>query len=284
MSRGVGEVEAAQRLVPEGLLPVVEFTTRLGDVSTLVAVTVVAALLLGRDRGAHLFGVVIGGFALLAGLKAALALSRPSETLHLIETATTGFPSGHALGATLVYGGLALALDTGTRRARIAAVVPLVVAVSLSRVVLGVHYLIDVGVGAAVAATYLWLMERYTRGDPTRAFVVATLLSALAVVAGIAFGPTPRTACLGAVCLDRDTASVAAASVAALLAWIALHRPIADRTLVWASLLSVGVGGGALVRIDSPLFVDVVTATLGAAVVVVLVGSGIDLRRSASTA
>jgi hypothetical protein len=278
MGRGVGEVEAVQRLVPEGLLPVVEFTTRLGDVSTLVAVTVVAALLLGRDRGAHLFGVVIGGFALLAGLKAALALSRPSETLHLIETATTGFPSGHALGATLVYGGLALALDTGTRRARIAAVVPLVVAVSLSRIVLGVHYLIDVVVGVAVATTYLWLVERYTRGDPTRAFVVATVLSAFALAAGIAFGPTPRTACLGTVCLDRDTAAVAAASAAALIVWTAPNRPIADRTLAWAVPLCLGVGGAGLVWVDSALFADVVTAALGAAVVVVaLVGYGIAL-------
>jgi membrane-associated phospholipid phosphatase len=75
-----------------------------------------------------------------------------------IAPVTPGFPSGHATMSTLVYGGLALVHrrhvpSEGTVAAALAALV--VLAVSLSRVVLGVHYLGDVLVGLLVGAVAL---------------------------------------------------------------------------------------------------------------------------------
>ena len=280
MNRGVGEIEATQRFVPEGLYPVFEATTRLGDISVLVAVTVVAALILERDRACSVFGVVVGGFALLSGLKATFALGRPPSELHLIDTATTGFPSGHALGATVVYGALALSLTVGTRRARFAAAFAIVAGVSVSRVVLGVHYLLDIVVGAAVAAGYLWAMDRYARPDPGRTLAVAASIGLLAVAAGVVFGPTPRTACVDAVCLDRDTATWAAAGIGGVAAWYAGDRPFASAGRATAILMPLGlVGGGTLLWADSTLLADVVTAALGAAGVVVLADRGGSVRR-----
>lgn len=272
MDRGIGEVEATQQLVPESLLSFVEATTRLGDVSILLAVTVVAALVFDRDRGLYLFGIVIGGLALLAGLKAVFGFSRPPEELHVISTATTGFPSGHAFGAALVYGGLTLLSEIGTRRARSVAFGLLVGGVSLSRIVLGVHYLIDIVVGILIALGYLWGIERYTRRDPGRVLAVAAALGVLALVAGFVFGPTARSVCVEGVCLDRDAALTAAAGVGAIVAWIALRHPTENRTFGWWILAPLSViVGGSVAWVDSMLAYSLVATALAAAALVVLV-------------
>ncbi|AXR80335.1 phosphatase PAP2 family protein [Natrarchaeobaculum sulfurireducens] len=273
MDRGFGEVEAVQRLVPEWLFPAAEAMTRLGDLSVLVGVTVVGTLVLERERGIALLGVVIGGGAILAGLKAILALGRPPSELHLIETATTGFPSGHALGAAVVYGALALSLEGGRQRRRLALAGVLVVAISFSRVVLGVHYLVDIVAGLTVAIGYLWAMERFARHSPGRTLAVAATLGLLAVAAGIAFGPTPRTVCLEAVCADRETAVTGAAGVGAAVAWGVTNRIRRNRTATAVVLVPATlVGASTLALTDSVLLVESIGAGVGAAVLVLLAG------------
>lgn len=275
MDRGVGEIEFAQRLVPDVLYPAVEAITRLGDVSVLVGVTVVATVVLERDRALSYLGIVIGGFAILGGLKAALALGRPPGEVHLIETATTGFPSGHALGAAVVYGGLALALERGRRRLAAAVVVSLVVAIALSRIVLGVHYLVDVVVGLGVGVAYLAAVDRIRRPSPERTLWLATALGLGAVLSGIVFGPTPRTACLGPLCLDQDTVVPAAAGIGALLTVRAGSNPVANHHLRWLVLVPAAiVGGSALVVTDSVLLSSAIVAGIGGAGVTVLAGRG----------
>jgi membrane-associated phospholipid phosphatase len=277
MSRGIGEIEAAQRFVPETLIPLVELITRVGDTSTLVVVTVVAALVLDRDRGLHLLGVVIGGFALLAGLKAVFGLPRPAAELHLIDTATTGFPSGHALAPTVVYGGLALLLRIGTQRARFVVLGVLIVTISLSRIVLGVHYLVDIAAGIAIGLGYLWGIKRYARRRPRRTLAVATFLGAVALVAGLVFGPTPRTVCAEAVCLDQDTAGAAAAGAGALIASIAFQWSNGGRTFTLGTVtFAVVLLGGAYLWIDAVLVRTLVVSAVGAVVLAVLVERGID--------
>ncbi|MFC6768239.1 phosphatase PAP2 family protein, partial [Natrinema soli] len=97
-----------------------------------------------------------------------------------------GFPSGHAFAATVVYGGLVSAYDrSGDRRAVTGAGV-LIVAVSLSRVALGVHYLGDVIVGAVLGIAFVVAMDRLSGSDPTIGFAVALVL---AVVAVLVVGP-----------------------------------------------------------------------------------------------
>lgn len=275
MDRSVGEIEFAQRLVPEVLYPLVEAITRLGDVSVLVGVTVVATVVLERDRALSFFGTVIGGFAILGGLKAALALGRPPDELHLIETATTGFPSGHALGAAVVYGGLALSLERGRRRLAVAIVAPLVVAVALSRIVLGVHYVADIVVGLGVAVAYLLAVGRFRRTGPERTLWFATALGLGGVLAGIVFGPTPRTACLGLFCLDQDTVVPAAAGIGSAVAVRAGPNPIADRRLRWLVLAPIAIfGGTALLVTDSVLLSNALITGFAGAGVTVLAGRG----------
>ncbi|TKX87309.1 phosphatase PAP2 family protein, partial [Halorubrum sp. SS5] len=77
-----------------------------------------------------------------------------------------GFPSGHATGGAAAYLALALLYDRlWTDRARYIAAGAVAVAVAASRVVIEVHFLVDVlaglAVGAGTVAVALWLA-----GDP----------------------------------------------------------------------------------------------------------------------
>jgi membrane-associated phospholipid phosphatase len=103
---------------------------------------------------------VPGGMLLNAALKLVFQRVRPSFDNPLLTLDTYSFPSGHTVGATLLYGVLAAYLSCQVRhwgaRAAIAGAACLMVAlVGLSRMGLGVHYLSDVL--AAVAEGTAWL-------------------------------------------------------------------------------------------------------------------------------
>lgn len=66
-----------------------------------------------------------------------------------------GLPSGHAVTATVVYGGGSLLIDRGSRRVRATIATLLVVTVGATRVGLGVHAPIDVVVGVVVGCGLL---------------------------------------------------------------------------------------------------------------------------------
>ena len=177
---------------------------------------------LDRRRAAYLVGLGLGANALVTTLKAWLALPRPpdaaaAKTVEWLPTllaptfagAATGtgfgFPSGHATAVAVVYGGLALLV--GTRRAH-ATAAAVVAVVALTRVALGVHYLVDVVAGVAVGAAYLAVVHAAARrGDaPTRAFAAALVVALLGPVVGD---------------VHVETMSALGAAVGASLAWTA---------------------------------------------------------------
>jgi membrane-associated phospholipid phosphatase len=157
----------------------------------------------GRSRRsvAYLVGLALGAAALTTALKGLIAHPRPPTAtvaagaelipgavrpLYVRAATAEGFalPSGHALGSTVIYGGAATALAVGTPRNRYLAAGVLVALVSLSRVVIGVHYLGDVLAGVAIGAGYLLVVDRLAdRGRlPRQAFSVAALVAVLAVL------------------------------------------------------------------------------------------------------
>jgi membrane-associated phospholipid phosphatase len=144
---------------------VLSTVTQLGGASVLLAITVLAVLaLLLRRRLAHaaLMGAALAGGELLnMALKAAFERPRPQFSDPLATAAGFSFPSGHAMVSLTVYGALAfvVAAGLGSRRARVAVLgsaLALVIAIGLSRVYLGVHYVSDVV--AAYCAGLAWLM------------------------------------------------------------------------------------------------------------------------------
>ncbi|RQH01311.1 phosphatase PAP2 family protein [Natrarchaeobius oligotrophus] len=160
-------------------------------------------------EGPWVLGLVVGGLAFVTALKYAFALPRPvavvavpdaipSALVPLYVSSVTidgyAFPSGHAVGATVTYGLLAVALRVGTPRVRLATAAIVAGAVGLSRLVLVVHYPADVIVGFAVGLVYLVgalsTLERVSIDRTTASFALAL---GLAVVALIASGFSPRS-------------------------------------------------------------------------------------------
>lgn len=137
MVRGVGEVELAAE-APTVLVVLAALLTQLGDVWFLFALlglcywfgeTLPGPLSFDRPPAAFLIALGLGAKALTTTFKQWLAYPRPPavgtdllpallrEGYVSAATATGfGFPSGHATGAIVVYGGLALVVRRLPRR------------------------------------------------------------------------------------------------------------------------------------------------------------------------
>ncbi|MFM9860301.1 phosphatase PAP2 family protein [Pseudoxanthobacter sp. M-2] len=140
-----------------------------GDITALGGVTVLALITLGaigflladgKPRTAMLVIASVGGGTLLSTLlKLGYARPRPDLVPHGVEVYTASFPSGHALGAAVVFltlGGL-LSWSQPSRRIKIyilSMAVVLTILVGVSRVYLGVHWPTDVLAGWAIGAAW----------------------------------------------------------------------------------------------------------------------------------
>ena len=101
-----------------------------------------------------------GGMIINVLVKHAFQRARPSFDDPLLLLTTYSFPSGHTAGATLFYGALATYLFYRIRSWRwrmpiVAIAILMVLAVGVSRMYLGVHYLSDVL--GAIAESTAWL-------------------------------------------------------------------------------------------------------------------------------
>jgi undecaprenyl-diphosphatase len=143
---------------------VAEAVTFLGNIPTLVAVTLLAAGLLLRRGDRREAAFVLLGFAgaqvLLVAMKLGFRRERPFFADPLATESTYSFPSGHALVSLAVYGAVALVVVSRleARRAQalvLACAAALVLAIGSSRLYLGVHFLSDVLAGLAAGAAWL---------------------------------------------------------------------------------------------------------------------------------
>jgi undecaprenyl-diphosphatase len=138
----------------------------LGAPITVIGVGLVAALTFfwRRERYAllALFLALPGGMLLNVLMKDVIQRQRPTFTDPLLTLTSYSFPSGHALGSTLLYGVLAaIIVSTGSnRRLRVLTIAGaslLIVLVCVSRIYLGVHYLSDVVAGVLGGIAWLTL-------------------------------------------------------------------------------------------------------------------------------
>jgi undecaprenyl-diphosphatase len=132
-------------------------------------------LLLRRAYRLAVFLVVTaaGGGIIDTVVKHLVGRARPDFENPVAQAFGKSFPSGHAMSSMVVYGALTLIFVSALRRHRVvvwATAVALVVAIGISRLALGVHFLSDVIGGwvlglawlvASTAAFSIWRVERH---------------------------------------------------------------------------------------------------------------------------
>jgi undecaprenyl-diphosphatase len=143
-------------------------------VTGLAVLGTVLLLIRRRPRLAAYLAVTGLGAALLdPSIKTLVGRVRPVVAVPVAHGGGNSFPSGHTLGATIVYGALALIVVSRTRRWPAVVAGLIVVAVGLSRVGLGVHFLSDVlggwllGCAWVGVTAYAFRVWRREAGKPT---------------------------------------------------------------------------------------------------------------------
>jgi undecaprenyl-diphosphatase len=129
-----------------------------------ILIAIVAAFLAFRRRwrwAAYLIITSTLGGLLNLQLKSYFARARPELAEALRDAHGYSFPSGHAMGSTIVFGALAylsfrILVRWRYRAAALALACTLILAIAISRVYLGVHWISDIGAG--IAAGLIWLM------------------------------------------------------------------------------------------------------------------------------
>ncbi|MDZ5812727.1 phosphatase PAP2 family protein [Halorubrum sp. AD140] len=232
--RGVGEIALVDAL-PEIVVVVFAAVTHLADPWFLFGLLAIGYWFGGdrltaspRRAGATAIAAVTCAYAAVALGKAWFAVPRPPGAMGPADVPTWlpgllsawyeaqvlsdgfGFPSGHATGAAAAYGAMALLYDRAwNRRRRLLAAAAVAVAVAASRVIIEVHYLVDVlagllvGGGAVVVALWFAGDARFRWGstapahrgptadlDPTPAFLLAAVVSVAAAGVAAAGGHT----------------------------------------------------------------------------------------------
>ncbi|THE63740.1 phosphatase PAP2 family protein [Salinadaptatus halalkaliphilus] len=232
MNRDVGVTELIRPSLPEWSVPLFELVAILGDGFLVVGVLV---LIVGHDayrsledgteqlltdRTAFVVAVVFGGLALTLVLKTAFGASRPPASLQAVSRTGDGFPSGHTMAATVLWTTLALWGTHSTRQRRLATASIAVALVAVSRLALGVHFLVDVVASVLFGVAFLLLAALLTRRDPGRAFLGAAVLgtTALLVTGGTTDGWLAFLGCGGSA-----------------LGWWAISRPAVRQ--LWLSAM-----------------------------------------------
>lgn len=170
----LGAVDQMNTFVYEWLQPlpdrVFAYVTELGSAQVIVGLSILGSLFWywrgNRIEAWRLALVGIGTLLFTQVLKLVYGIDRPLIDASLDAT-TYSFPSGHASGSLALYGLTAFVLYRKKQsRVVIFILLCLVLAVSLSRVILNVHYFSDVLGGWLVALTMIalseWIIRRRT--------------------------------------------------------------------------------------------------------------------------
>ncbi len=158
-----------------GFTAIARAVTFCGSVGFVTAVAVGCAIFFaGRRAWNRLIAVALtmgGGSLLNLLLKHFFHRQRPVLENPLVTLTSYGFPSGHTMGSTLLYGLLALIAlrfvrPLAWRIAIFAVAIIMIALVGLSRIYLGAHYLTDVL--GAIAIGIAWLTFAWTTTDTFR--------------------------------------------------------------------------------------------------------------------
>lgn len=144
---------------------------------TALALLVVGVLVAQRRRAMAIGGIVAqgGGAIINEVLKQLVHRPRPLGAQPYLYGHSWSFPSGHAMGSLIGFGFLAYVIVvcwSAKRRTHVLAIVfasTLTLAIGISRLALGVHYVSDVVGGWAIGATWvigcILVLQRTARAE-----------------------------------------------------------------------------------------------------------------------
>ena len=166
----VAIASAVQRPASAELDAIARLASLIGDdVPAMVVLALIGVVLLayvGRRDLALFLGIAAALRAVGPGLKLVINSPRPSiESVMVVAQADgLGFPSGHAMGAALFYGAIAVIAPQVVGNRPVARVIQvaafvMMTLIALSRVRLGVHWPSDVGGGLLFGLAIVCLLQ-----------------------------------------------------------------------------------------------------------------------------
>lgn len=148
---------------PESWLGPVEVLTDLGGPEGAILILAIIYWVVDRERAATVASYVIVGGAFMLALKFALEMGRPAALMDveavIDDDDPYGFPSGHALTAVVLYGGLLYVFDKLDDWRYVLSVGALMLFIMLSRIFLRVHFVGDLIVGALLGVVTIVFLE-----------------------------------------------------------------------------------------------------------------------------
>lgn len=124
--------------------------------------TVISLLVMKKWRSGLWYGltVLLGALVLNGAVKEFYQRARPSEIKALVEIGGYSFPSGHSMGAVIVYGGILFLIFQFTRSSSLRLffslfIIPIILLIGLSRIYLAVHFPSDVIGGFSLGLSWL---------------------------------------------------------------------------------------------------------------------------------
>ncbi|GAA3030388.1 hypothetical protein GCM10010528_09770 [Gordonia defluvii] len=154
----------------------------LGSTATLTVVTIAASAAFAVFRQWRSSAMILAGswsaYVVMIVLKRAFDRDRPPAGDRLAHAAYQSMPSGHAMMSAVVFGLIAVALFRGSAWIRehpdvLLAAPVLSLAIGLSRVYLGVHWMTDVVAGWVLGALWITVVATVARLRHRRAAVPA---------------------------------------------------------------------------------------------------------------
>ncbi len=240
------------------------YITYLGDETVFMAVGLIVIWCIDKKWGFRLFYMGLLGTALNQMLKAIFLLPRPwvrDPSFSIVEAAREGatgysFPSGHTQSAFMLFGGVAMWVK---KRWATVAAAAIILLTAFSRMYLGVHTPLDVGVSLLAGVLMLVLMHfafRYADSGRRAIHVLgaAGMLFCIAVILYLLLAPATAANVAEFDAHGKESVwSLVGAMLGLLLIWWIddkyLRFPV--RAVWWAQIIKClgGLGLLMLVRI-----------------------------------
>ncbi|MFB6197033.1 MAG: phosphatase PAP2 family protein [Halobacteriaceae archaeon] len=232
--RGIGITRALVEHVPETAIPLLVILTHIGDPVVVAGISTIVVWygsrfnIIDPQDAPRLLVVTLIGLALVSALKGWFDFPRPPPNITKVVIDGSGFPSGHVLSSTIVFGAIAALGTWMSVQARYIIASGLVLLVALTRLALGVHYFVDVLVAAAIGIVGLYIGLHITTVNISFGLVAALVIGILALTGGIS---TRATLTLGG-------------SIGVTAGWVfrkgdLLDTPPITRTILGSFLLAV---------------------------------------------